>query len=93
MISAYCVIKPYTPLTEEGMHRWRVSLGGMSTIAIAPSHQVAKRVVMEYWSLQGEAFFAVIRQRISEKWRGGLKAKRESLNTGASLDARWMPAK
>lgn len=93
MNSAYCVIKPYIPQKEEGMHHWRVSLGGMSTLAIAPSHQAAKRVVLAYWSLHGESFFAAIRQRIAEQWRGGLKAKRESRNLGASVDARWMPTK
>ena len=74
------------------MHQWRVSLGGMSTLAVAPSHQAAKPVVLEYWKLHGEAFYASILQRIAENWRGGLKARRECRNLGcASSDARWMP--
>lgn len=88
---AYCVIKPYLPQKEEGMHHWRVSLGGMSTLAIASSHQAAKHVVLAYWRLFGENYYAAILQRIAEGWRGGLKAKRESRNLGASANARWIP--
>jgi hypothetical protein len=88
---AYCVVKAYIPQKESGMHHWHVSLGGMSQLAIAPSHQAAKRVVLAYWALHGEHFVKAIRQRIAESWRGGLTAKRAGRNLGASVDARWMP--
>lgn len=90
-MTAYCIIKPYIPEVEPGMHHWRISLGGMTLLCVARSHQAAKKVALAYWALHGASFAQSIRQRISQKWRGGLKAVRQNQNLGAPASARWVP--
>ena len=58
---------------------WEVSLGGARHVAVARSHQQAKRIAIHYWaSCNGdpEKYLDSILKRIAEKWRGGIKARK-----------------
>lgn len=92
MTAPYVIARAYLGCTEPDMHHWRVYLGGMQLGCVARSHQAAKRVALAYWDQHGEHFAKAMRDRIKEKWRGGLKAVLEIRNHGCREDARWYPS-
>lgn len=57
---------------------WRVTLGSLSHVLQARSHQAAKRASLDYWARccgDPKSYAAALRARVAENWRGGLRAK------------------
>lgn len=80
-MSAFVLYNGWTP-APPGLFNWSVRLGGAVRTVRAKSHQAAKRAFIDYLSAccgDPEGMRVQIMARISEKWRGGIMAKREPI--------------
>ena len=60
-------------------NQWEVRLGALMYLTVnAKSHQVAKRIALDYWAsccANPKSFMDSLQKRIEEQWGGGLHAK------------------
>ena len=72
------VISGLWSLPPEDENQWEVYLGELRLTVNAQSHQEAKKAALEYWSSccsNQEKAMESLKERVKEKWRGGLHAK------------------
>lgn len=68
----------WSPPVVPGRHQWVVSLGGLRLTVEANSHQRAKAAALAWWAAgcaDPQSFMESLRQRVAERWRGGLRAR------------------
>ena len=68
----------WRPPAVPGRHQWSVTLAGMQLTFEARSHQQAKEAAIAYWArCNGDPahYERCLRERIKEKFRGGIRAR------------------
>lgn len=73
----------YRYRSHVGLHHWRVRVGILEALVVAPSHQVAKSAAMTYWTTSRSASFVTnLAARIKQV---GIKARREMKDCTAEM--------
>ncbi len=81
----FVVNRAYRYRSHPGLHHWRVNVGILELLVVAPSHQAAKRAALAYWPLcngSPETFKVKLAERIAKV---GIRARREMRDCTAEM--------
>lgn len=74
-LPSFVVTDAYRYSAHKGLHHWRVNVGILSLLVVAPSHQAAKMTALGHWTEGRTSQFATnLDARILKV---GIKARRE----------------